>query len=157
MKETMARQMSTSAIDERDLVLIKSESNMSLPDLGPGPTNDLLKIDLRLIAAMQESLKDSKFAKYMEHRNLKFDAVQLSKDLGEESRQMKYWAGQLGNTKDSRSMTPETQTALALNLTRTARTFGKSYCNNLHVTIRDLELSCTSYLRSDRVLTNVAA
>lgn len=157
MKETIARQMSTSATDERDLVLIKSESDMSLPDLGPGPTIDLLKIDLGLIAAMQESLKDSKFAKHMEHRDPKFDAVQLSNDLGEESRQMKYWAGQLGNSRDSHSMTSETQTALALNLTRIARTFGKSYSNKLPVTLRDLELSCTSYVRSDRVLTNVAA
>ena len=131
MKDTVARQKSDSAIDELDLVLIKSDSDISLPNPGLAPTKDLLRIDLELIAAMQESLKDSKLAKYLEHRDLKFDAVQLSKDLGEESRQMKYWASQLGSSRGNQTMTSETHAAMVLNLTRIARTFGKSDLENL--------------------------
>ena len=125
LKETIAHQRENPALDERDLLLIKSDSEISLPSLAPAHATDLLRIDLQYIAAMQNSLKDSKFAKYLEHKNLKFDAVQLHKDLEEEGRQMKYWTRMLEGSEDQ-SMTPETQTAMILNLTRIARTFGES-------------------------------
>ena len=75
---------------------------------------------------MRNSLKDSNFTKYMEHKNRKFDAVQLYKDLEEQGRQMKYWASMLEGSTENQSMTQETQTAMILNLTRVARTFGES-------------------------------
>ena len=92
----------------------------------PAHAKDLIRIDLQYIAAMQNSLKDSKFAKYMEHENLEFDAVQLHKDLEEEGRQMRYWTRMLEGSTEDQSMTPETETAMILNLTRIARTFGES-------------------------------
>lgn len=125
MKETIAQQRQNSAMDERELVLIKSESNTSLPSLQPASAKTLLKIDLQLITAMQNSLKDSKFAKYMEHKNLKLSPAQLCEDLDKAGRQMKYWAGQLGASSEGRMITAETQEAMMLNLTRIARTFGK--------------------------------
>ncbi|KAL8722598.1 MAG: hypothetical protein Q9225_000954 [Loekoesia sp. 1 TL-2023] len=127
MMEALARQKENPATEERDLVLSKTGSDISLSNVELAPARDLLKIDLQLIAAMQESLKDSKFAKYMEHKNPKFDAVRLYKDLGEEARQMRYWVNQLANTSDNQSMTPETQTAMMLNLTNIARTFEAGY------------------------------
>lgn len=126
LKETIAHQRENPALDERDLVLIKSDSEISLPSLAPAHAKDLLRIDLQYIAAMQNSLKDSKFAKYMEHKNLKFDAVQLYKDLEEGGRQMRYWTRMLEGSTEDQSMTPETETAMILNLTRIARTFGES-------------------------------
>ena len=126
LKETIAHQKENPALDERDLLLIKSDSEISLPSLAPAHAKDLLRIDLEYIAAMQNSLKDSKFAKYLEHKNLKFDAVQLHNDLEEEGRQMKYWTRMLEGSTENQTMTPETETAMILNLTRIARTFGKS-------------------------------
>lgn len=126
MTQTIARQVRNPATEERELVLLESESDLSLQNVEPGPAKDLLQIDLQLIAAMQSSLEDSKFAKYMDHKNRKFDAVQLYKELGNEARQMKYWADKLANNSDGRSMTSETQAAMMLNLTNIARTFGKS-------------------------------
>lgn len=125
MMEAIACLKENPATEERDLVLSKSGSDISLSNIQLAPAKDLLKIDLQLIAAMQESLEDSKFAKYMEHKNRKFDAVKLYKDLGEEARQMRYWANQLANTSGNQTMTSETQTAMMLNLTNIARTFGK--------------------------------
>ena len=126
MTQTIARQVRNPATEERELVLLGSESDLSLQNVEPGPAKDLLQIDLQLIAAMQSSLEDSKFAKYMDHKNRKFDAVQLYKELGNEARQMKYWADKLANNSDGRSMTSETQAAMMLNLMNVARTFGKS-------------------------------
>ena len=126
LKEAIAHQWENPALDDRDLLLIKSDSEISLPSLTPAHAKDLLRIDLQYIAAMQNSLKDSKFAKYMEHKNLKFDAVQLHKDLEEEGRQMKYWTRMLEGSTENESMTPETETAMMFNLTRIARTFGES-------------------------------
>ena len=126
LKETIAHKRENPAMDERDLLLIKSNSEISMPNLAPPHAKDLLRIDLQYIAAMQNSLKDSKFAKYMEHKNRKFDAVQLYKDLEEQGRQMKYWASMLEGSTENQSMTQETQTAMILNLTRVARTFGES-------------------------------
>ena len=126
MKETIVHQRENPALDERDLLLIRSDSEISLLSLAPTHAKDLLRIDLQYIAAMQNSLKDSKFAKYMEDKNLKFDAVQLHKDLEEGGRQMRYWTRMLEGSTENKSMTPETETAMILNLARIARTFGES-------------------------------
>lgn len=126
LKETIAHQRQNLAIDERDLRLIKSDSEISPRKLTPAHAKDLLRVDLQYIAAMQESLKDSKFAKYMDHKNLKFDAMQLHNDLEDQSRQMRYWTSMLEGSPEDQSMTQETQTAMILNLTRIARTFGES-------------------------------
>lgn len=120
----LARQQENPAIDDRELVLIKSESELGEPDLRPGPAKELLKIDLELIAAMQESLRDSKYAKHLEHKNPKFDAKQLYQDLREESRQTRYWTKKLEMVSE-KDTTAETQTAMVLNLARIARAFGK--------------------------------
>lgn len=124
LKDTIARQMQIAAIDERDLT--KSDSQISLPNLPPAPAKDLLRLDLQLITAMQNSLKDPQFADYMKHRNLKVDAAQLYKDLDYESRQMKYWASQLGGSNEHQSTTPETQAAMVFNLVRIARYLSES-------------------------------
>ena len=126
MKETIVHQRENPALDERDLLLIKSNSEISLPSLAPTHAKDLLRIDLQYIAAMQNLLKDSKFTEYMESKNLKFDAVQLHKDLEEGGRQMRYWTRMLEGSTENKSMTPETETAMILNLARIARTFGES-------------------------------
>ncbi|KAL8736255.1 MAG: hypothetical protein Q9166_000410 [cf. Caloplaca sp. 2 TL-2023] len=127
MTQTIARQVRNPATEERELVLLESESDLSLQNVEPGPAKDLLQIDLQLIAALQSSLEDSKFAKYMDHRKRKFDAVQLYKELGNEARQMKYWADKLANNSDGCSMTSETQAAMMLNLTNIARTFAAGF------------------------------
>ena len=125
LKETLAQQKGNPAMDEQDLVLVNSDSNTSLSSLLPAPAKSLLSIDLQLVAAMQASLKESKFAKYMEHEDPKFDAGQIYKDLEVESRQMRYWTSQIGGSGD-KSMTAETQEAMILNLARFARTYSKS-------------------------------
>ena len=142
MKETIFQQRQNSAMDERELVLIKSESDTSSPSLHPATAKALLKIDLQLIAAMQKSLKDSKYAKNMEHKNLKVNPVQLCEDLEKGRRQMKYWTGQLGASNQGRMITAETQEAMMLNLTRIARTFGKykvESCEHLHIVSRGVK------------------
>ena len=75
MKETLARQRGNAAMDEGDLVLLKSDSNNSLPSLHLASAKSLLSIDLQPVAAMQASLKESKCAKYMEHKDPTFDAA----------------------------------------------------------------------------------
>lgn len=126
IKDTMALQKEASIMDEHELFLIKSEFNKSLTALKMSPGRDLLQLDLQLVGAMQKSLKDSTYAKYMEHKNLKFDAVQLSKILEEEGRQLKYWAMKLEDSKSDQSVTKDTRTAMILNLARIARAFGES-------------------------------
>ena len=69
MTQTITRQVRNPATEESELVLLESESELSLQNVEPGPTRDLLQIDLELIAAMRNSLEDSKFAKYMDHKN----------------------------------------------------------------------------------------
>lgn len=123
-KTVLACQTENPAIDEREMTLIKSESKISLSNIKSGSARELLKVDLELINAMQESLKDSKYAKHMEHRNPKFNAKQLYVELGEESRQIKYWASKLEGSGEQ-PMTTETQTAMMLNLARIARVFGE--------------------------------
>ena len=126
LKDTIAHQKENPAINERDLLLIKSNSESSLPNLAPAYAKDLLRIDLQRIADLQNSLKDSKFAKYMENKNLEFDKVQLHKDLEKEARQLRYWTSMLKESNETQSMTKETRTAMIFNLMRIARTFGES-------------------------------
>ena len=136
LKETIAHQSENPALDERDLLLVKSDAEISLPSLAPAHAKDLLRINLQYIAAMQNSFKDSEFVKHMEHKNLKFDAVQLHKDLEEEGHQMKYWTRMLEGSTETKSMTPETETAMILNLTRIARTFGESNQRKIEEVLR---------------------
>ena len=124
MMAMLARQQENPAIDDRELVLIASDSELGEPNLRSGPAKELLKIDLELIAAMQESLKDSKYAKYLEQKDPKFDAKKLYQDLREESRQTRYWTKKLELVSE-KGTTAETQTAMILNLARIARAFGK--------------------------------
>ena len=156
LKDTIARQKEKLAVDERDLILIKSTSELSLPDLTSVHANELLRIDLQYIAAMQSSLEDSKLAKYMEHENLRFDAVQLHKDLEEEGRRMKYWTSMLKGSTEDQTMTKETQTAMIFNLTRVAGTFGESDQKICGEVLHDTQPShaCPSFImRNDGVLT----
>ena len=141
-------------MDDRDLLLIKSNSEISLPNFAPAHAKDLLRIDLQYIAAMQNSLKDPQFAIYMEHE---FDAVQqLHEDLEKEGRQMRYWTSMLKGSTENQSMTPETQTAMILNLTRVARTFGESDQKSCGEALHDAQQShaCPSFIvRNDGMLT----
>ena len=105
---------------------------------------------------MQSSLKDAKFAKYMEHDSLRFDAVQLHKDLEEEGLRMKYWTSMLKRSIRDQGMTKETQTAMIFNLTRVARTFGESDQKSCGEVLHDAQQShaCPSFImRKDGVLT----
>lgn len=143
-------------MDERDLLSTRSDSDISVPILVPTLAKDLIGIDLQHIAAMQNSLKDSQFGEYMEHQNLKFDAVQLYKDLEEEGGQMKYWATQLGSSNEDQSMTSETQAAMVLNLARIARTFGESDPGTRGQAFHNAQerRACPSFIvRNDGVLT----
>ena len=115
LRATIVSQRERPTTDEPDMIIIKSDSDARLSTLKPTPTKDLLTIDLQLIAAMQNSLMDLKFAKYLEHKNKNFD---------EQGRQMKYWASQLGSSDGPQDVATETQTALMCNLARIARTFG---------------------------------
>lgn len=90
IKTVLARQTQNPALDERKMLLLKSESEISLSNMRSGPVKELLQIDLELIAAMRESLKDTKYAKYLEHQGNTFNAKQLSRELGEGSAQVKY-------------------------------------------------------------------
>ena len=157
LKDTIAHQKEDPAINERDL-LIKSNSESSLPNLAPAYAKDLLRIDLQGIADLQDSLKDSEFAKYMEDRNLKFDKVQLHKDLEEEARQLRYWTSMLKESTEQQSMTKETRTAMIFNLMRIARTFGESDQENFEEALHDTQQphACPTFIvRDDSVLTTI--
>ena len=125
-KETLAQQKGSPAMDEHGIELLKSDSNTSLPSLLPAPAKSLLSIDLQLVAAMQASLKESKFSKYMEHKDPKFDAAKIYKDLENESKKLRYWTSQVGGSGEDKSITAETQEAMILNLARIARTYSTS-------------------------------
>lgn len=86
MEERMARQRVNAAVEERDIVLVKSDSQISIPNSQLKPAKNLFRIDLQLVAAMQESLRDSKFARYMGDKALGVDLEQLHKDYGEQGR-----------------------------------------------------------------------
>ena len=151
LKDAIAHQKENPAIDERDLLLVKSNSESSLPNLEPAYAKDLLRIDLQGTADLQNSLKDSEFAKYMEDRNLKFDKVQLHKDLEEEARQLKYWTSMLMGSTENQSVTKETQTAMILNLTRIARTLGESDQKSCDEALNDAQQfhACPSFIVHD--------
>lgn len=127
-KTVLARQAQNPALDERELLLLKAESDISLSNMGSEPTRELLKVDLELIAAMRESLKDTKYVKYLEQREPTFNPKQLYKELGEESAQVKYWTSKIAEEKDG--ITEETQGAMTLNLARIAHVFSV-YSNDL--------------------------
>ena len=132
-----------SALLNRELVLKPNESNayekpnenwpaqeLARTDVAAAvveqdPARELLKIDMALIAAMRESLKDRKHAKYLENKDTSLDALQLSEALGEQSRQITYWSKKLEESDAGHGMTPKTKQAMMLNLARIARTFGK--------------------------------
>ena len=123
MKTALFNQMQNPALEQREMVLIKSASEVSLERMGPGPVKDLLMVDLALIAAMQQSLKDTKYAKHIEHKSPNFDAKKMMEELGEQRSQIKYWTSKLEDQGQAR--TEEMSTAVALNLARVARAFGK--------------------------------
>ena len=118
----LARQTQNPALDERAMLLLKSESDISLSNIRSATTKKLLEAGLELIAAMRESLTVTKYVKYMEEKEPAIDPEQLYKQLGEESAQVKYWTSKLAEEKDG--MTEETQAAMMLNLARIARVFG---------------------------------
>ncbi len=122
------------ALDERELVLVKSASDISLSDIKSRSAKELLRVDLALIAAMQESLKDTKYVKYLEHKEPRFDAKKMYEDMLEESRQVKYWTSKLAESSEKQSMMPETQTAMMLQLAMIAQVFREQ---RLSVTCRD--------------------
>ena len=142
----LARQTQNPALDERAMLLLKSESDISLSNMRSAPTKELLQVDLELIAAMRESLKDTKYVKYMEHKEPAIDPEQLYKQLGEESAQVKYWTSKLAEEKDEKDgMTEETQAAMMLNLARIARVFGvytDYICSQNYANIYSFLYSC---------------
>jgi hypothetical protein len=121
-KTVLARQKQNPALDERKMLLLKSESDISLSKMRSGPTKELLKVDLELIAATRESLKNTKYAEYLEQQGNTFNAQQLYQELGEESALVKYWTSKLAEENDG--MTEETQAAVTCNLARIAHAFG---------------------------------
>ena len=122
---TIAAQKQKPGLDEREMILSKSQSEISLSTMPAGPVKELLEVDLELVAAMRESLKDTKYAKYLEHESPNFDAKRMDEDLHEACRQMKYWTGKL--QEDGQSMTTDTNTAVAVHLARIANTFSSSF------------------------------
>lgn len=125
----LARQQENSAVDDRELVLNQPESDLGEPKLQSEPANELLKVVLELIASKQESLKDTRYAKYLEHKTPKLDAKKFYQDLREQSLQTRCWTKML-ELDSGKGITPETQTAMVLNLARIARAFGK--CDTQH-------------------------
>lgn len=123
MKSMILSQMQNPALTEDAMILSKNESEISLAQIEPGPVKDLLFLDLELIAAMQQSLKDTKYAKYIEHRSPAFDAKKFLEELSEQKSQIKYWTSKLEG--QDQGTTKETNTAVALHLARIARVFGK--------------------------------
>ena len=51
----------------------------------------------------------------------KFNAIQIIKELGEESKQIKYWTSRL--EEEGQNLTTEAETAVSLNLARIANIF----------------------------------
>ena len=144
LKAFISCQTENLALEDRELVLKPNESNVDVKPKGQSPAQELsktaiapavveqdparelLKTDIALIAAMRESLKDRKYAKYLENKDPSFNTQQLSEALGEQSLQITYWAKKLEESNAGHSMTPKTKQAMMLNLARIARTFGKA-------------------------------
>ncbi|MCJ1459389.1 hypothetical protein MMC28_009766 [Mycoblastus sanguinarius] len=91
----LATQKQNPILDKREVVLLKYYFEISLSGMRSEPIQELLKLDLELMAAMQESLKDTKYQKHMENKDSEFDAKRLIQYLGEESKQIKYWTSQV--------------------------------------------------------------
>lgn len=122
-KAVFARQKHNPALDERKMILLKSESNISLSNMKSGPMKDLLKVDLELIAAMRESLKDTKYVEYLGQQGKSFDHEKVYEELGKESALVKYWTNKLAEGNDG--ITECTEVAMSCNLARIARAFGE--------------------------------
>ena len=122
MKTVILNQIQNPALEEREMTLIKTESEMSLGELDSGPVKNLLSLDLELIAAMQESLRETKYAQYLADKSPNFNAKKFLEELSEQKSQIKYWTRRLEERGQSASK--ETDTAIVLNLARIARVFG---------------------------------
>lgn len=133
-KTVLARQTQNPALDEREMLLLKSESEISLSSMRPEPIKELLKVDLELIAAMRESLKGTKYVENIQQKDPRFDPERLYKELGEESAQVKYWTSKLA--EGNHDITEETQVAMTLNLARIGCVFS-SY-TDYHCLLPDL-------------------
>ena len=161
MNEVVAYQAEGLALEERELILIKpADLDISLANLQPTPRKDLLQINLKLIAAMQDSLKNlTRLGRHVEHRNRDLDVVQLMKDLGEGRRQMIYWAIWLEGSSGDGNVTSETQMAVTLNLMRVARTFGMSLMevhNQNFISINTDDPNKGSHVSTNDMLTDFA-
>ena len=122
-KSLLQVQKQNPVLEEREMTLMKSRSEISLSKLKSEPVKELLEIDLELIASMQESLKDTKYVKHMEHKNPRFDARKMLEEVSEEGRQLKYWASRLEDTPGEPAMTTETRGAMMTNLARIAQVY----------------------------------
>lgn len=116
-------QTQNASLDKREMFLLKSESDISLSNMRSGPLRELLKVDLNFIAALRESLKDSKYVEHIGQQDAKFDPKKLIEELGEEGAQIKYWTSKLA--EGNQGTAKETESAMAENLARIARVFGK--------------------------------
>lgn len=124
----LALTMQNPALDEREMLLLKDELE-DLPDFGDfasKPVSKLLKLDLELIAAMQESLKDTKYIKSLQTRKPIFNAKILLQRLAEEKKEITYWTKRLEKASGDRDYTIETETAILMNLARIAKAFGET-------------------------------
>ena len=122
-KTALASRKQNLALDERELVLIKSASEISLSGIQSQSAKELLEVDLELIAAMQESLRDTKYAKYLAHKEPRFNAKKMYEDMVEESRQVKYWTCKLAESSEKQKMTLKTEQAMMLHLAKIAQVF----------------------------------
>lgn len=113
------------ALDKRDMLLLKDESK-NLPGVESGPVSKLLKLDLQLIAAMQESLKDTEYVKFWKDKKPNFDAKLLLQLLAEEKNEVAYWTKRLERASDDDNYTDETKNAILINLARIAKAFGEN-------------------------------
>ena len=122
-KINQAARTQSSTPESSDMVLSQSISEISLSKIESQPVKELLSIDLALIAALRESLRESKYAKYLEDKEL--DVGRIHDNLQEESRQIKYWTAKLEQNGGLQNAAPETRQAMMINLARVAKIFGK--------------------------------
>lgn len=112
------------ALDEREMVLLKAPEVASTNS--NEPVSELLKIDLELIAAMQDSLRSSTYAKYFESKNTVVGAKELQSRLTNEKHQLAYWINKLNLASEKYGKSDETDSAVIVNLARVARAFRKT-------------------------------
>jgi len=127
----LAMSKQNSALDEREMLLLSEESE-DLPEFGSEPVGKLLKLDLQLIAAMQESLKDTKYVKSLEDKKPVFDAKLLLQRLAEEKKEVTYWTRRLERASGDDNYTDETKNAILINLARVAKAFGEDDDPEIH-------------------------